>query len=126
MSTQWVAMAVSESVSVGAEVFRLCSRRAELLRELAELEIQLGRAFESAARPPAEAADAVLLLPEAAAFMGECTSTFRRRVEYAKALVSRPTERRRRYSRAALERIRQDRLAASGLEAWRSSTTGQR
>jgi hypothetical protein len=55
----------------------------------------------------------VLLLPAAAAFMGEPVSTFRRRGEYQKALVSRPTERRRRYSRHVLERIKRDRLEAS-------------
>lgn len=43
--------------------------------------------------------------------MGEPPETFRRRLEYRKALLSRPGERRLRYSRAGLERIRRDRLA---------------
>jgi len=96
-----------------SELVRLCARRASLLRELADLEIELGRAFE----PGMEEPDAVLPLKEAAAFMGEPVSTFRRRPEYCKALISRPTERRRRYSRAALERIKQDRLETSGLRS---------
>jgi hypothetical protein len=66
--------------------------------------------------PPAEpphSADAILTLAEAAAYMGEKPGTFRRRHEYRKALVSRPGERRRRYSKAVLDRINADRLAAN-------------
>ncbi|MGH9367262.1 MAG: hypothetical protein ACRD3M_06280 [Thermoanaerobaculia bacterium] len=89
----------------------LFARRAALLRELAGLEEALGGALG----PPASAADEALPLAAAAALMGEPASTFRRRLDYRKALLSRPGERRLRYSRAELERIRQDRLAANGI-----------
>jgi hypothetical protein len=56
-------------------------------------------------------------LQEAAEAMGEPASTFRRRPEYLKALISRPGERRRRYSRAQLERIKTDRLEANAVRA---------
>ncbi len=46
--------------------------------------------------------------------MGEPEETFRRRLDYRKSLLTRRGERRLRYSRAALERIRQDRLAGNG------------
>jgi len=92
---------------------RICARRAELLRELADLEAELGRALEEAVEP--EPADAVLSLPEASVYMGEPVSTFRRRPDYLRALVSKPTERRRRYSRAELERIKHDRLETAGM-----------
>jgi hypothetical protein len=97
-----------------AEFARLFTRRAELLRELAQLEEALGRAFQSALSP--EPSDEVLGVAEAAAFMGEPVETFRRRFEYRKALLTRPRERRLRYSRVELERIRQDRLAARAVE----------
>ena len=96
---------------MSADLQRICARRAEILRELADLDLAMAGAIE-AREPPAEP-DAVLSVPEAAAYMGEPVSTFRRRPEYVKALVSRPTERRRRYSRAALDRIKLDRLAAN-------------
>ena len=85
------------------------TRRAELLRELALLEEGLGRAIGAALESDSPA-DEPLDLPAAAAFMGEPSETFRRRLEYRKALLSRPGERRLRYSRAELERIRRDRL----------------
>jgi hypothetical protein len=88
----------------------LFARRAELLKELAATEAALAEAFAAKAEP--EAADEVIGLEEAAALMGEPPSTFRRRPEYLKAKVSREGERRLRYSRAALERIRADRLDA--------------
>lgn len=46
--------------------------------------------------------------------MGEPAETFRRRLDCRTALLTRPGERRPRYSHAALERIRGDRLAAHG------------
>jgi hypothetical protein len=98
-----------------SEVLALCSRRAELLRELADLELELARALDARDRRPEP--DSVLALHEAAALMGEPVSTFRRRLEYRKALISRPTERRLRYSRAMLEAIRKDRLALALAEA---------
>lgn len=94
----------------------LFARRATLLRELASLEEALGQAFGERLRP--EAADDALSLQAAAAFMAEPVETFRRRLDYRKALLRLPGERRLRYSRAALERIRQDRLAANGAVAW--------
>jgi hypothetical protein len=100
-------------VAAGA-VARLFSRRAELLRELAELEEELSLAFQCALSP--EPSDEVFGVAEAAAFMGEPVETFRRRFEYRKALLTRPRERRLRYSRIELERIRQDRLAARAVE----------
>jgi len=57
--------------------------------------------------------DVALGLREAAALFGEPIETFRRRLEYRKALLTRPGERRLRYSRVELERIRQDRLAGN-------------
>jgi hypothetical protein len=97
-----------------ADLSRLCHRRAELLRELAELEEQLGCAIAEALSPAAPAEDKGLGLAEAAALMGEPKETFRRRLEYRKALLTRPRERRLRYSRAALDQIMRDRLAAHG------------
>ena len=61
-------------------------------------------------RPDPGPPDETIGLPEAAALAGEPTETFRRRLVYRKALVSRPGERRLRYSRRALERIAADRL----------------
>jgi len=89
----------------------LFARKAALLRELATLEEQLGAAVAEAVQP--EPKDETLDLAAAAALVGEPVSTFRRRLEYRKALVSRPGERRLRYSRAELERVRRDRLGAS-------------
>ncbi len=88
-------------------------RRAQLLRELAGLEETLAEAAPVAPSPVVKA-DEVLGLAEAAAMLGEPPNTFRQRLEYRKALVSRPGERRLRYSRAELERIRRDRLSGNG------------
>lgn len=57
----------------------------------------------------------VITLQEAACLMREPAGTVRRRLEYRRALVSRPGERRLRYSRHKLEEIRRDRLEASGM-----------
>ena len=105
------------------DVKEILRERAELTRRLAALDERLAVALGDAERPegpegrPPPPEDRVLGLAEAAAFMGEPPSTFRRRPEYLKALVSRPTERRRRYSRAALDRIKADRLASNVLKA---------
>jgi hypothetical protein len=95
------------------DLLRLFARRAELLRELANLEDAVGGALAEAMRPE-PASDDALSLVDAAGFLGEPVETFRRRLDYRKALLRRPGERRLRYSRAVLERIRQDRLAANG------------
>jgi hypothetical protein len=94
------------------ELARICARRAELLRELAGLEEELGRAVAEAL-PSSPPNDEALGLAKAAAFMGEPSETFRRRLDYRKALVSMPGERRLRYSRAELDRIKRDRLASN-------------
>jgi hypothetical protein len=47
--------------------------------------------------------------------MGERPETFRRRLDYRRALISRPGERRLRYSRMELERIRRDRIASNAV-----------
>lgn len=94
------------------DLVSLSARRAALLRELASLEEGLGLALADALRP-AEVPDKALSLSEVAAFMGEPKDTFRRRLEYRKALLTRPGERRLRYSRAELERILRDRLAGN-------------
>ena len=91
------------------DVVSICGRRAALLRELADLEERLSGAL-AGLRPGVP--DEVLGLEEAARFMGEKPSTFRRRPEYLKACLRRPGERSLRYSRAVLERIKLDRLAA--------------
>ncbi len=88
----------------------LFARRAELMRELAALEECLGSELDRAFRPPV---DETLSAEQAAAFLGEPLETFRRRLDYRKALLRRPGERRLRYSRAELERIRRDRLAGN-------------
>jgi hypothetical protein len=82
-------------------------RRAALLRELASLEERLSSALADL-RPVIP--DEELELKDAAQLMGEKPSTFRRKPEYLKARLRRPS-RRLRYSRAALERIKLDRLA---------------
>jgi hypothetical protein len=99
---------------IRSDLSRICNRRAELLRELADLEAEFGRALEAAEPAPA---DAVLSLQEAAFYMGEPASTFRRRTAYLRALVSLPTERRRRYSRAELDRIKNGRLESARMVA---------
>lgn len=99
------------------EFARICSRRAALLRELAELEESLGRTVAEALslQAPREAPhdDEGLGLVEAARFMGERPETFGRRLDYRRALISRSGERRLRYSRREVERIRRDRLASN-------------
>ena len=99
-----------------AEVASLFARRAALLRELAAIEEQLGSELEAALRRPVvpPPADETLDLEAAADFMGEAKETFRRRLEYRKAVISRPGQLRLRFSRRALERIRSDSLAANG------------
>lgn len=95
-----------------AEIF---ARRAALLRELADLDQRLAAVLEEAMRPVVP--DAVLGLKEAAAFLGEAPATFRRRLEYRKALLTRPGERNLRYSRVELERIKKDRLTAASMDS---------
>jgi hypothetical protein len=86
----------------------LFKRHAELLREIASLEEALDAAVAETVKP--EPLDETLTLQEAARLMGEPPETFRRRPEYLKARVSRDGERRLRYSRLELDRIRRDRL----------------
>ncbi len=84
---------------------------------LAELERARSEALLAAVAPlptPPRPSDETLSLKAAAAFMGEPVETFRRRLDYRKALLRRPGERRLRYARAELERIRGDRLAGNG------------
>lgn len=87
---------------------------------LGELERIRAEALLTAALPPVfparEEATRALDLGEAAAMFGEPIETFRRRLEYRKALLTRPGERRLRYSRDVLERIRKDRLAGNVLK----------
>ena len=92
----------------------LSRRRAELLRQLAELDERLARAFEAFEGKP-EPEDVTLSLQEASVFLGEPASTVRRRGCYLRARVSTEGERRLRYSRRVLEEIRQDRLAAAEM-----------
>jgi hypothetical protein len=99
---------------VSSHLSRICARRAELLRELACLEEALGQAVAEAL-PTSPPSDEALGLGEAAAFMGEPPETFRRRLDYRKALLRRPGERRLRYSRAELDRIKRDRLASNSV-----------
>jgi hypothetical protein len=84
---------------------------------LGELERVRTEALLTASLPPVlpapEDATAALGVREAAAMFGEPVETFRRRLEYRKALLTRPGERRLRYSRHELERIRRDRLAGN-------------
>ena len=53
--------------------------------------------------------------PIAATVMGEPPETFRRRLDYRRALLTRPSERRLRYSRGVLERIKRERLAGNAV-----------
>jgi len=96
---------------MSAELAALHARKAALLRELAEVEEAFVAALEAAR--PAAPADEVLTLGQAAALLGEPERTVRARLEYRKALVSRPREHRLRFSRRELERIRRDRLAGN-------------
>jgi hypothetical protein len=79
---------------------RLFARRAALLHELAGLEEELGRAVGEALSP-ADGPDETLSLEAAAAFMGEPVETYRKRLDCRRALISRPGERRLRYSVAS-------------------------
>jgi hypothetical protein len=101
------------SVKPPTDLVRLFARRSDLQGQLALTDAAIARAFESAVEP--EEPDVTLLLPEAAAFMAEPVSTFRRRKVYWKALVSEAGERRRKYSRRVLEQIRRERLEANGM-----------
>lgn len=98
------ALTATEALEAGTLAFRvgavLMSRHAALSASVA---------------PPAlvQEPDVALGLREAATLFGEPVETFRRRLEYRKALLTRPGERRLRYSRAELERIRRDRLAGN-------------
>lgn len=97
-----------------AEVGELFARHAQLLRELARIEERIGAALDAAAPSP-PAGDRTVSLEEAATLMGEPPETFRRRLEYRKAQVSRPGELRLRFSTAALERVRRDRLEGNSV-----------
>jgi hypothetical protein len=100
---------------VGCCVFsrarEVLQRRAELQRELASLDEEL--ACHLAEDSPTKSEDSILDLAEAANMVGEPPSTFRRRLEYRRALVSRPGQRRLRFSRVELQRIQHARLTAS-------------
>jgi hypothetical protein len=100
---------VSESVT---ELFRLLSRRAGLLREVADLDLELARVLDAR---EAVADVEGLSLEEAARYLGEPKETVRRRPEYLKARISAEGARRLRYSRRELERILADRLAGNAL-----------
>jgi hypothetical protein len=91
-------------------------RRAALLRQVAVIDEALGPALMEAlatAQRNAERPDETLTLAQAATLVGEPSETFRRRLEYRKALISRPGEHRHRYSSRALQRILADRLATN-------------
>jgi hypothetical protein len=91
----------------------LFARRAELLRELAAVDEALAVTFCDTQKPLPPVEDRGLTLPEAARLFGEPPETFRTRLEYRKALISKPGQHRLRYSRAELERIKADMLAAN-------------
>jgi hypothetical protein len=96
----------------------LFARRATLLREVAVIDEALGPALGeafAAAQRDSQKPDETLTLAQAATLVGEPAETFRRRLEYRKALISRPGEHRRRYSSRALQRILADRLATNSL-----------
>jgi len=97
---------MSDAASAGA-IYR---RRAELLTELAKLELELARI----ASAPAEKPDEVLSLEQAASLLNEPPSVVRRKPEYLKTRVSAFGARRARFSRRALERLIADRLAQQG------------
>jgi hypothetical protein len=88
----------------------LLERRAALQRALADVDDALASALGGTPEI-AEPADEVLNQVEAAELVGEPVSTFRRRPLYRKALVSAPGERRPRYSRKALLKLLDSRLA---------------
>jgi hypothetical protein len=94
-----------------SDLRHLYARKAELLRELADLEVQIPDAIVAATAP--QPPDEVLGLDDAAKLMNEPAGTFRQRPCYRRALVSGPRERRLRFSRRALERIKADRLRAN-------------
>lgn len=99
-----------EALEVVAEAARLGARASGRIAVLEAL-----TAAFAAPVAPDSGPDEGLSLPEAARVMGEPPETFRRRLEHRKALLRRPGERRLRYSRSELERIRRDRLAGNGL-----------
>jgi hypothetical protein len=96
-------------VNPRASAASILAKRADLTRQLAALDDALAIALREVQRP--EEPDRVLSLTEAASHVGEPVSTFRQRLYYRCALVSGPTERRLRFSRHALDRIKADRLA---------------
>ena len=95
----WVGYPGQPPRPLVADLAPLFARRGELLRELASLEDQLGAALGEALRLD-QTPDEGLGLAEAARLMGERPETFRRRLDYRKALLRRPGERRLRYSRS--------------------------
>jgi hypothetical protein len=103
-----------------ADVAALLAEQARLFRAQADLSERLAEALALRAGGTSEAsaeADAVLGLSEAAKLVGEPPSTFRRRQCYRAALVSRPHELRRRYSRKALEKLIAERLSKNTRSA---------
>jgi hypothetical protein len=74
----------------------LFARRAQIQRELADLDERLGSALAAFTAP--RAPDQALTLLEAAKMLGERPETVRRRLEYRKALIRRVGERNLRYS----------------------------
>jgi hypothetical protein len=101
----------------------LFAKRSHLLRELASTEDQLALLLDGLVRP--ESTDEALTLKEAAKLFGESPHTFRQRLEFRKALISRVGERRLRYSRAELERIKRDRIAANAVGVWHPVFSGR-
>jgi hypothetical protein len=91
---------------VSVDLAGICARRAELLRELAELEAAIPAALAglTAAKGPSADPDEVLDAKAAAVVVGRSLDWFgRHRAEYVSALVSRKGQRPR-YSRRLLER----------------------
>src|SRR5262245_26600988 len=98
-----------------AKAARDAGRLPEFLGELEKVrtEVLLDAGRPTMPSSHVQEPDVAVRLPEAAAMFGEPVETFRRRLQYKKALVKRPGERRLRYSRAELERILRDRLAGN-------------
>ena len=91
---------------------RLPSFFGEIERMKAEVLLEASKPTPAAGpREPEE--DLALGVREAAAMFGEPVETFRRRLEFRKALIRRPGEKKLRYSLRELERIRGDRLAGN-------------
>jgi hypothetical protein len=94
----------------------LFARRAALLREVAVIDEALGPALVealAAAHRDSPKPDETLTLVQAADRVGEPPETFRKRVEFYKARISRPGEHRLRFSRREVERVIADRLASN-------------